>query len=62
MAYRYAKACADAYEDFVSARERINAAGIEVLSGAAADGMLTIETDQALSPDLLTELGLTQAD
>ena len=56
---KYVKPSQDAYGDFVEAREQIEAAGFEMLAGAWAGGVLTVETDQPIPADVQQSLGLT---
>lgn len=56
----YSKATEDAYTDFVDIRAQLEAVGIEVLSGEAADGLLTITTDLQIPAELQAALGLEQ--
>lgn len=54
---RYAKPSQDADDDRVVS-ESLALAGIAVLSAAWGVGMLTIETDRPLPPELAQSLGL----
>lgn len=56
----FTKATSDAYADFITIREVLEASGIEVLSGEAGDGLLTITTELDVPDVLLAELGLTR--
>lgn len=56
---KYAKTSQDAAEDFVVVRDQIEAAGGQILSADWAVGVLTVETDQELLPEVQQALGLT---
>ena len=56
---RYAKPSQDASEDFAAIRDQIEAAGFQILSGAWAVGVLTVDVDQPLPSELQLALELT---
>lgn len=56
---KYAKPSQDASEDFVAIRDQIEAAGFQLLSGAWAVGVLSVDVDQSLPFELQHALGLT---
>ena len=55
----YSKATDNAYETYILLQAWLEKEGFAVASASAADGVLKIETETEVPPDLLTVMGLT---